>query len=397
MVLLKQIKQLSHEYLDQVIAIRRHLHAHPELSFKEFNTVEFVRNELMGIGISDIVSCTPTGLIALIKGQQPGTLTVALRADLDALPIFESTGKEYSSTEPGVMHACGHDVHTACLLGAAKILYVLRSFYGGTIKLLFQPGEEVLPGGASLMIKAGALQDPAPHTIFAQHVFPDLEVGKVGFRSGMYMASTDELHVRITGKGGHAALVGTYNNPLLVAAALLMALENAFGTGVEHPHPTVLAFGKIAGNGATNVIPEEVSMAGTFRTMNESYRTMCHKRMVEIATTVAKNMGAEVEFNILKGYPFLSNDAQATDSAKAAAEAYLGKENVVELALRMTAEDFSYFSQQLPSCFYRLGTRNQTKGIVSNVHTPTFDVDENALEIGMGLMAYIALNELTKK
>jgi amidohydrolase len=292
-----------------------------------------------------------------------------------------------------VMHACGHDVHSASLLGAAKILHELKNEFEGTIKLIFQPGEEKLPGGASLMIKEGVLENPHAQRIFAQHVFPTMEAGKVGFRNGMYMASTDEIYITVKGKGGHAAMPKDYNSPLLIASRILLELNKTF-MQEEQPAPTVLAFGKIIGNGATNVIPDEVYIEGTFRTLNEDWRAKAKVKMKALAESIAKEMGGTCEYTIENGYPFLVNDVETTNRARTAAEAYLGKENVEELALRMTAEDFAFYSQKIPACFYRLGTANKERGITSGVHTATFDIDEKALEIGAGLMAWLAVNEL---
>ncbi len=388
-----KIQSLSKHYLSETISIRRHLHAHPELSFEEFKTSDFIASKLKEYGIPFKQGMVKTGIVALIEGKNPSKKIIALRADLDALPIFESTTCDYKSTNVGVMHACGHDVHSASLLGAAKILNELKDEFEGTIKLIFQPGEEKLPGGASLMIKEGVLKDPTPQRIFAQHVFPSMEVGKVGFRKGMYMASTDEIYVTVKGKGGHAAMPADYNSPLLIASQILLELNNAFMLS-EQQAPTVLAFGKITGNGATNVIPDEVKLEGTFRTMNESWRAEAHVKMRAMAEDIAKKMGGVCDFVIENGYPFLVNDEQVTGNAWKAAEDYLGKENVEELPLRMTAEDFSFYSQQVPACFYRLGSGNKAKGIISGVHTSSFDIDEQALEIGVGLMAWLALNEL---
>jgi amidohydrolase len=390
----KKVQQLSKEYLPEIIAIRRHLHAHPEISFEEYNTSESIAFKLKEFQIPFKQGIVKTGIVALIEGKNPSKKTIALRADMDALPITETNDCEYRSVNIGLMHACGHDVHSASLLGTAKILNQMKDQFEGTVKLIFQPGEEKLPGGASLMIKEGVLENPAPQKIFGQHVFPSMEVGKVGFRSGMYMASTDELYMTVKGKGGHAAMVKEYVNPLLIASAILTELNNAFMTG-EQKLPTVLAFGKITGNGATNVIPDEVRIEGTFRTMDEKWRAEAHSKMKMIAEKIAVEMNGSCEFRIEKGYPFLVNDEKTTSVAKKAAEEYLGKENVEELPLRMTAEDFAFFSQQVPSCFYRLGTGNKIKGITSGVHTSTFDIDENALEIGAGLMAWLALNELS--
>ena len=391
--LILKIKKLSAQNSSETIAIRRHLHAHPELSFEEFKTSDFIASKLKEYNIPFKQGMVKTGIVALIEGKNPSSKVIALRADMDALPINEKSTCDYRSQNEGVMHACGHDVHSACVLGVAKVLNELKGEFEGTIKLIFQPGEEKLPGGASLMIKEGVLNDPKPQTIFAQHVFPSMEAGKVGFRSGMYMASTDEIYVTVKGKGGHAAMPEDYNNPLLIASAILTELNEAF-MKQKHIAPTVLAFGKITGNGATNVIPQEVKLEGTFRTMNESWRKEAHARMKLLAENIAKRMNGECEFTIEHGYPFLVNDDAVTKKAKAAAEEFLGKENVEELPLRMTAEDFAFYSQQVPACFYRLGTANKAKGITSGVHTATFDIDEKALEIGVGLMAWLAINEL---
>lgn len=389
----EKIKSLAKSILPEIIAIRRHLHSHPELSFVEFNTSDYIVSKLKECDIPFKQGFVKTGIVALIEGKNASSKCIALRADMDALPITETNDNDYISKNEGVMHACGHDVHSASLLGTAKILNELKEEFEGTIKLIFQPGEEKLPGGASLMIKEGVLDNPAPERIFAQHVFPSMETGKVGFRSGMYMASTDEIYVTVKGKGGHAAMPAEYNNPLLIAAAILSELNDAF-MNKEHKAPTVLAFGKITGNGATNVIPQEVNLEGTFRTMDENWRTEAHEKMKAMAEAVAKKLGGECDFRIEHGYPFLVNDEITTKKAKTAAEEYLGTENVEELPLRMTAEDFAFYSQKIPACFYRLGTGNKAKGITSGVHTSTFDIDEHALEIGVGLMAWLVLNEL---
>ena len=394
MSLLKsRIRQAASKYLPEIISIRRHLHARPELSFEEYKTAEYISSKLHEFGIPFTGGIVKTGIVAIIEGMKPSKKVIALRADLDALPITEANNCSYKSTNEGVMHACGHDVHSASLLGAAKILNELKNEFEGTIKLIFQPGEEKLPGGASLMIREGVLENPTVHSIFAQHVFPTMETGKVGFRNGMYMASTDEIYVTVKGKGGHAAMPADYNSPLLIASQILLELHKTF-MQQQQPAPTVLAFGKITGNGATNVIPEQVLLEGTFRTMNESWRSEAKIKMKMLAEKIAGNMGGSCDFVIENGYPFLVNDDVTTSRARIAAEAYLGKENVEELPLRMTAEDFAFFSQKIPACFYRLGTANKIKGITSGVHTATFDIDEQALEIGAGLMAWLAVNEL---
>ena len=392
----EKIKIAAKKYLSETIEIRRHLHAYPELSFEEYATSDYIASKLKQYNIPFSQGIVKTGIVALIEGNNPSKKVIAFRADMDALPITEINNVEYKSKNAGIMHACGHDVHSASLLGAAKILNELKNEFEGTIKLIFQPGEEKLPGGASLMIKENVLENPRPQSILAQHVFPSMEVGKVGFRNGMYMASTDEIYVTVIGKGGHAAMPNDYNNPLLIASKIILELHTIFMLQPQKV-PTVLAFGKIAGNGATNVIPNEVLLEGTFRTMNEIWRKEAHSKMQNIAESIALEMGGICEFKIVSGYPFLVNDETTTNNARAAAEDYLGKENVEELPMRMTAEDFSFYSQQIPSCFYRLGTGNKSKGIVSGVHTSTFDIDENALEIGAGLIAWLAINELKVK
>jgi amidohydrolase len=388
-----KIQHAARTYLSEIIEIRRHLHAHPELSFEEYKTSEFIVSKLKKYQIPFTAGVVKTGIVALIEGRNPSKKVIALRADLDALPITEANTCEYKSQNAGVMHACGHDVHSASLLGAAKILNELRNEFEGTVKLIFQPGEEKLPGGASLMIQEGVLENPHAQGIFGQHVFPAMEAGKVGFRNGMYMASTDEIYITVKGKGGHAAMPKDYNSPLLIASRILLELNKTF-MQEEQPAPTVLAFGKIVGNGATNVIPDEVYIEGTFRTLNEDWRAKAKIKMKALAESIAKEMGGSCEYTIENGYPFLVNDDATTSRARAAAEVYLGKENVEELALRMTAEDFAFYSQKIPACFYRLGTANKAKGITSGVHTATFDIDEKALEIGAGLMAWLAVSEL---
>jgi amidohydrolase len=292
------------------------------------------------------------------------------------------------------MHACGHDVHTASLLGAAKILNEIKDQFEGTIKLIFQPGEELLPGGASLMIKDQVLENPRPSGIIGQHVMPLIPVGKVGFRKGMYMASTDELYVTVKGKGGHGAMPESLVDPVLIASHMIVALQQVVSRNASPKIPSVLSFGRVEALGATNIIPNEVKIQGTFRTLNEEWRVKAHQHMVSIAKGIVEGMGGELDFEIRSGYPFLKNAEELTERAKQAAIQYLGQENVVDLDIWMAAEDFSYYTQVIDGCFYRLGTRNEAKGIVSGVHTPNFDIDEDALEIGAGLMAWIAVNEL---
>ena len=398
------VKKLANKHFKDVVDFRRHIHQHPELSFQEFKTSEYVCSVLNKHSISYKNGIVKTGIVAIIEGKNPSKKTILLRADLDALPIEEKNNVEYVSQNKGVMHACGHDAHTASVLGTAIILNELRNEFEGTVKIMFQPGEEVLPGGSSLMIKEGVLHNPKVDIAIAQHVFPSMEVGKVGFKSGMYMASTDEIHITITGKGGHAAMVGEYKNPLVVAASIIKEIENQFPFVVDEEGvarnlynniPTVIAFGKIEGKGATNIIPESVYLAGTFRTMDEVWRNEVKVKIEQIINDVCQTYKVKADINIIHGYPFLINNVEVTNQCKQAAIEYLDKENVEELPLRMTAEDFAYITQQVPSCFYRVGTGNKAKGIISSVHTETFDIDEQALEISCGLMAWMVLKSST--
>ena len=387
--MINKIKQLADSAFDEVIEIRRYIHKNPELSFKEHKTSAYIKSILQKWNIPYSDGFAKTGIVVLLEGNNPASKILALRADFDALPITEENNIDYCSVNNGVMHACGHDAHTASMLGALNILNTLKDEWKGTIKFVFQPAEEMLPGGAQQMIKEGVLENPKVEKMIGQHVFPDLEVGKVGFCSGKYMASTDELHITINGKGGHAALPEKYNNPLLAAAKLILDLESSFVKDKELP--SVLAIGFIEGLGSTNVIPDKVKLKGTLRAMDEDFRATAHKRMQEIAKEVANSYNLEIDFDIRKGYPLLVNDVALTESAIVLAKEYLGTENVIDLPIRMTAEDFAYYSHQVPSCFYRLGTRNEQKGIVHGLHTSKFNIDEESLKIGMGLMAYLAI------
>ena len=396
MSLKEKIKLLSSAKLEQVKKIRHHLHAHPELSFQEFETAKFVAHQLQAIGLSPSTGIATTGLTVEISGKNPGLKTTVLRADMDALPIVEENNVPYKSKNEGVMHACGHDVHTSSLLGTAMILNELKGEFEGTVKLIFQPGEEKAPGGAKMMIDEGVLNDPAIKNIFGQHVMPLIPVGKVGFKSGIYMASADELYFTVKGKGGHAAQPSSLVDPILITSHIIIALQQVVSRNCNPTTPSVLSIGKIEANGATNVIPNEVKVEGTFRTLNEKWRKQALKNIQTIAKGVAKSMGGEVEFDIVNGYPFLKNEEKLTGRAKKFAIEYLGKENVVDLDIWMAAEDFAFYSHHTDACFYRLGVRNESKGITSGVHTPTFNIDEDALGIGMGLMAWIAINELNQ-
>jgi amidohydrolase len=394
MNVLEKIKSLSVEYARDVVVMRRHIHAHPELSYKEFNTARYVVAQLKSFGLNPAEGVATTGVVAEIKGNNPEKKTVALRADMDALPITEANDVSYKSQNPGVMHACGHDVHTASLLGTARILHELRNYFDGTIRLIFQPGEEKNPGGASYMIKEGVLKNPVPSSIIGQHVFPLLPAGKIGFREGMYMASSDELYLKVIGKGGHGAAPELAIDPIVIASHIILALQQVISRNASPRQPTVLTFGRIIGEGATNIIPNEVTIAGTFRAMNETWRKEGLARITKMAELVAESMGGKCEIEISHGYPCLQNDPSVTRRIRQAAIDYVGKENVVEIDVTLGSEDFAYYSQVIPASFYRLGTRNEQKGITSYVHTPTFNIDEDALSIGPGLMAWMALKEL---
>lgn len=389
------IQELAKSYHEDLIKIRRHLHKNPELSFQEKKTGKFIAAQLKKMGIKHQHGCAENGVVGIIKGQRKNKNIIALRADMDALPIQETNDVPYRSKRPGIMHACGHDVHTTSLLGTARILEKIKDQFGGTIKLIFQPGEEQLPGGASIMIKEGVLKNPAPKKIFGQHVHPPLAAGKVGFCPGMYMASADELFLKVTGKGGHGALPQNCVDPILITAHLITALQQVVSRMSNPTTPSVLTFGKIASDGgATNIIPDEVNLQGTFRTMNEKWRKEAHRKLKKLVANLAKSMGGSAELEIRVGYPFLDNNIPLTLNAKDHAIEYLGKQNVVDLPIRMTSEDFAWYSQEIPGCFYRLGTGNKKRGITAPVHTSTFDVDEKSLMIGSGLMAWLAIRAL---
>ncbi|HEU5290192.1 MAG TPA: M20 family metallopeptidase [Cyclobacteriaceae bacterium] len=394
MSLLEKIKSLSQSYSKEVVGLRRHLHANPELSYQEYNTVKFVAQTLRSFGIEPTEGIAATGLVAEIKGKNPGKKTVALRADMDALPITEANDVPYKSKNSGVMHACGHDVHTSSLLGTAKILNEVKDQFEGTVRFLFQPGEEKNPGGASYMIRDGALQNPTPSSIIGQHVFPFLPAGKIGVREGMYMASSDEIYLKVIGKGGHGAAPELTIDPIVIASHIIIALQQVISRNASPKQPTVLTFGKITGGTAQNIIPDFVTIDGTFRAMNETWRAEGLKKIQKMAETIADSMGGKCEVNISHGYPYLENNPEVTRRIKKAAEEYVGKENVVDIDITLGSEDFAFYSHVVPASFYRLGTRNEAKGITSYVHTPTFDIDEDALSIGPGLMAWMAVKEL---
>lgn len=388
-----KIQDLAAKIHHDVVGYRHHIHSNPELSFQEFQTSAFIKEKLNLWGI-EFIEMANTGVVGLIKGAIPSDKVIALRADMDALPIQEANDKPYRSKNQGVMHACGHDVHSSSLLGTAYILNQLKDEFAGTIKLVFQPAEEVLPGGASIMIKEGVLENPKPQAMVGQHVMPLIETGKVGFRSGIYMASTDELYVTVHGKGGHGAQPHQNIDPVLISSHIIVALQQIVSRNADPRLPSVLSFGKVNANGATNIIPNQVKLEGTFRTLNEEWRAEAHKLMKKMAEGIAESMGGSCDFDIHNGYPFLINEEKLTANAREFAEDYLGAENVIDLDIWMAAEDFAYYSQVTNACFYRLGTGNVAKGTTYSVHTPNFDIDEDALRTSTGLMAYIALKQL---
>lgn len=389
-----KISSLSRDLLSEITACRRSIHAHPELAFEEYETAKLICSFLEKEGIEFKSGIAKTGVVAIIKGKNPDKKVVALRADMDALPVHELNDVSYKSAVAGKMHACGHDVHTSCLLGAAKILKAISSEFEGTVKLIFQPSEEKYPGGAKVMIGEGVLQNPSVDFIFGQHVYPDLEAGKIGLKAGQYMASTDEIFITVKGKGGHGATPHKNIDPVLIASHIIVALQQIISRNLNPVQPSVLTFGRVIADGRTNVTPDEVKMEGIMRTFDEAWRAEMKERITRMAQSIAEGMGGKCEVVFDQGYPVLFNNEELTVRAKNYAIEYLGAENVTDLEMRTTAEDFAYFAQKIPGCFYRLGVRNEEKGITSNLHSATFNVDESSLETGMGLMAWMAYREL---
>ncbi len=384
------IKNIANNLHNELVSIRRHLHQYPELSFQEYKTADFIAEKLTALNIPFQRGIAGTGIVAIIEGNNSESKCIALRADMDALPILEKNNTDYKSLNEGVMHACGHDVHTTCLLGAASILNQIKDKLEGTVKLIFQPGEEKAPGGASLMINEGVLENPKPNAIIGLHVFPELPVGYFGFKKGKYMASADEIYITIKGKGGHAALPQNCIDPIAISATVISALQQIVARKSHPLTPTVLTFGKISGGTATNIIPDEVEIWGTLRTFDEEWRQEAIRLIKEITQNIAQANGAEAIVDIPQGYPFLLNDEQLTEQVIENAQEYAGKDFVTDLPKRMTAEDFSFYTQEIPGCFFRLGTNTNHQQYTIPVHNAHFDIDESALSFGAGMMAWLA-------
>ena len=393
MNLKETIQNLADELFPEILEIRRFIHQHPELSFHEYKTAEYICEVLGKENIAYRSGIAGTGILADIEGRGNGKI-VGLRADMDALPIQEENTVDYRSVNDGKMHACGHDVHTACLIGAARILNELKEQFPGKVKLIFQPAEEKAPGGARLMLKENLFGEEKPDLMIAQHVYPAMYTGRIGFKAGKYMASSDEIYIRVRGKGGHAAMPHQITDSVLIASHILVALQQIVSRHAEASTPTVLSIGKMVANGAVNIIPPEVIMEGTFRTMDEKWRKEAHSRMINMAQSIADSMGASCEFEIVEGYPVLHNDPGITAKSIEFARSYLGNEYVDELDIRMTAEDFAFFAQEYPSVLYRLGVRKPEQAHPLELHTPHFDIDEEAIKTGMGTMAWLALSHL---
>ena len=378
---------------EKIKGYREYLHQNPELSYQEFNTMEYVAAKLKEIGIPYEKGVAGTGIVGIIRSSKhsENQACIGLRADLDALPIQEQNTAAYKSKVDGVMHACGHDVHTSILLGAAEILFELREDLEHPVKLIFQPGEEKNPGGASLLIEAGVLENPKVKEMYALHVFPEIEVGKLGMRSGLYMASSDELHLEIIGVGGHGAMPEKCINPILIGSEFIIEAQNIIHKSCPKEVPCVISFGHFDALGATNVIPERAEIKGTFRTMNEEWRQKAAILLMDLANNLENKYKGNVNLIISKGYPFLKNNEDLTEKLKTKFESFFGPEKIEGLALRMTSEDFSFYSQTIPVCFFRLGVGNKEKGIIYSVHHPKFDIDSACLKTGMLAMIQAAL------
>jgi len=383
---------LAEAHHAETVRIRRALHRRPELSFQEHETARFVSGELRALGLEP-VPMAGTGVVAHVAGARPGP-TVALRADIDALPIQEETGLDFASEVPGVMHACGHDAHTAMLLTAARLLVESRDDLAGTVRLVFQPGEELLPGGATTMIEAGVLEAmgdvPAPAVILGQHVAPQLPAGVVGVRSGPFMASADELYLTIHGRGGHAADPAALIDPVLVQAHVLVALQAVISRHRPPGVASILSFGRVEALGATNIVPDTARLVGTFRSMDEPWREAAHALIRRTAEKTAEAFGATCDVEIAVGYPSLANDPATAACVRETAVGLLGADRVLDVPMWYASEDFAWYTQRVPGCFTVLGVGDDS-GTSPGLHTPRLNVDERALVAGAALLAASAL------
>jgi amidohydrolase len=388
-----KIKALVEANHKNIVSIRRSIHRNPELAYEEFNTSALVITELKKLGFEVVAPLAKTGVVGLLRCKNPESKCIALRADMDALPITEKNNCDYKSGNEGKMHACGHDAHTATLLGVAYILAQLKDELEGTVKFIFQPSEEKIPSGAKAMIKAGVLENPKVEKIFGWHVHPEMEAGQVGFCPGKFMASSDEIYLTVKGKGGHAAQPQNFISPLIIAAEILLALQELTNTSI----PRILTFGKISANGATNIVPDIAEIAGTLRCFDETLRKESKEQINQISEHIAQKHGGMCEVNILEGYPVLINDETVTHSSKQLTIDLLGTGNVFDLPVRMGSEDFAYYTHKVPACFYRVGVGNQSKGIINPIHSPNFDIDEEALKTSVSLMSWITVNALSEE
>lgn len=391
-MIIDAIRKAAAEGFGEWQRIRRYIHQHPELSFEEHSTATFISEQLHAWGISHKTGVAGTGIVGVLEGRTPGRRCIAIRAELDALPITEANDVPYRSVHEGIMHACGHDVHSACLLGVLRILSVYRTEWEGQVKFIFQPGEEKHPGGGSLMIAEGVLDHPKVDAIFGLHVYPHLPAGTIGFRGGQYMASTDEIHITIHGKGGHAALPHQTIDPIAIAAQVITALQQVVSRKSNPISPSVLSFGRIAGGTVNNVIPDTVELSGTLRTMDEDWRAKAHGLIRDIVHGTCSAYGAHAVIDIPQGYPSLYNDPALTAAASGWAREFLGPQQVKELSLRMTADDFAFYSHKVPGCYFRIGTNKDDNAFTTSVHNPQFDIEESAMVTAIGTMCWLVMH-----
>lgn len=386
----------SEKLQTEVIGLRRHFHRNPELSYNEYKTSSFIEEWLKENGIPYRGGIAGTGIIATVSGTAKGKRVIGVRAEMDALPVDERAENDFSSINKGIMHACGHDAHLAMLMGTGKLLNGMRDKFGGTVLLIFQPGEEKSPGGARLMIESGAFSDPKPDMFIAQHVLPELETGKIGYKPGRYMASCDEIYITVKGKGGHAALTALHTDQIYIASNLVVKLKNTMSERQSaRKIPTVLGIGRISGEGATNVIPEKVEIAGTFRTFDEKWRSEALNHIRLVADVIAREFGVNAEVRIAEGYPVLVNDEKITKAAVELSAGLVGEENIETYDIRMSSDDFSFYGALAPSLYYRVGIKK--KGAeMKKLHTPDFDIDEEGLKTGVANMTWLICNFLEK-